>query len=853
MFSLSTQLAAIFLWFLYASTLNSCMVNGNISVLCNGKDQHELSVFKQSINDPLKRLSSWSIEQDCCKWSGVHCDNITGRVSKLDLHCPLGTIQCLEGEINFSVVFKLEFLSSLDLSSNNFETLHFPPIHGSYANNSNLLYLDLSMNYNLHIENLMWLSPLSSLKYINLSGISLKGKARWLQQMAMPSSLIELRMRGCSLNGDNLSFGYVNFTLLQVLDISNNSLHSEIPKWLFNLQHLRCLILGSNSLKGIIPKWMGQFKRLEQLDLSNNLLSGPIPSTFGSLSSLKYLDVSFNHLNGSLPKDIGKLSKLEVLSIGYNSFSGTISEQSFTNLSNLKSLSLDSSDFIFDLGSYWQPCFQLEKISISYCKLGPEFPSWIYSQKSLSYLDLSSSWLSFNINEDSNFWSFVAQIDNLFLSHNSISGDISTSLINNTQIDLKWNNFSGMLPHLSPKVIFFDISNNTFSGSIVPFLCQFREYHLEVLDMSHNLLFGELPNCWMKWQSLVHVNLGSNNLSGEIPHSIGSLTKLQTLRVRNNSLFGNVPISLKSCKSLWYLDLGLNEFTGNIPTWFSHLSMALLLRSNKFSGTIPLHICELSSLLVLDLAYNKLSGPIPKCLHNITTMVTNTVDEGLFMSYFHNWFLVPISVRSNLEDLPLFMKGQELNYWHALKFVHIVDLSSNDLSGPIPLELVSLGALQSLNLSHNHLEGQIPSGIGNMKFLESLDLSRNQLSGEIPQSMSNLSFLSFLNLSCNNFSGEIPLGTQLQSFDEFSYIGNAQLCGDPLPIKCTHEGTHYHGLKFMHDNDDFISWFKMGMGIGFASAFWGVLGILFFVRRWRDAYVQALCNLYLKVKRLFKP
>ncbi|TKY68685.1 Receptor protein 12 [Spatholobus suberectus] len=845
-------MAAILLWFLYASTLFSCMVNGNMNVLCNGKDQHELSVFKQSIKDPLKRLSSWSTEQDCCKWSGVHCDNITGRVSKLDLHCPLGTIQCLEGEINFSVVFKLEFLRSLDLSFNNFETIHFPPIHDGYANFSNLLYLDLSMNYNLHMENLRWLSPLSSLKYLNLSGIFLKSETLWLQQMTMPPSLIELRLSGCSLNGDNLSLWYVSFTSLEVLDISNNSLHYEIPKWLSNLQHLRSLILGSNQLKGLIPKWMGQFKYLEQLDLSNNLLSGPIPSTFGSLSSLKSLEVSFNKLNGSLPRDIGKLSLLEVLSIGYNSFSGTISEQSFSKLSNLKSLSLDSSDFIFDLASHWQPPFQLEKISLSYCKLGPEFPSWLYSQKSLSYLDISSSGLSFNIHEDLNFWSFVAQIDNLFLSYNSISGDISASLINNTQIDLKWNNFSGRLPHLSPKVIFFDIANNTFSGSIVPFLCQ-GEHHLEVLDMSHNFLSGELPNCWMKWQSLLHVNLGSNNLSGKIPHSIGSLSKLQTFRVRNNSLIGNIPISLKSCKSLWYLDLGLNEFTGIIPTWFSHLSMALLLRSNKFSGTIPLHICELSSLLVLDLANNGLSGPIPKCLHNITTMVTNTVDEGLFMSYFRKWFLAPISARSNLEDLPLFMKGQELNYWHALKFVHSVDLSSNDLSGPIPLELVSLSALQSLNLSQNRLEGKIPNGIGNMKYLESLDLSRNQLSGEIPQSMSNLSFLSSLNLSYNHFSGQIPLGTQLQSFDAFSYIGNPQLCGDPLPKKCTQERTPYHSFKSMHDkyDDDFKSWFGMGMGIGFASAFWGVLGTLFFVRRWRDAYFRALHNLYLKVKRFW--
>ncbi|XP_027337089.1 receptor-like protein EIX2 [Abrus precatorius] len=344
-------MAAVLLWFLCATTLtlSSCMGYKHMD-LCNGKDEHELLVFKQSINDPLKWLSSWSTEEDCCNWIGVHCDSITGRVSKLDLRCPLGDIQCLEGEINFSLLFKLEFLSFLDLSFNNFKTIHLPPIHS--VNFSNLLYLDLSMNYNLHMENLGWLSCLSSIKYLNLSGVFLKNETLWLQQMTMLPSLMELRLSGCSLSGDNLSLGYVNFTSLVVLDVSNNSFHSKVPKWLFNLQHLRSLILGSNSLKGHIPKWMGQYKRLEQLDLSNNLLSGPIPSTFGNLSSLKSLDVSFNYLNGSLPRDIWKLSKLEVLSIGYNSFSGIISELSLTNLSNLKSLSLDSSDFIFDLGSH---------------------------------------------------------------------------------------------------------------------------------------------------------------------------------------------------------------------------------------------------------------------------------------------------------------------------------------------------------------------------------------------------------------------------------------------------------------------------------------------------------------------
>ena len=80
--------------------------------------------------------------------------------------------------------------------------------------------------------------------------------------------------------------------------------------------------------------------------------------------------------------------------------------------------------------------------------------------------------------------------------------------------------------------------------------------------------------------------------------------------------------------------------------------------------------------------------------------------------------------------------------------------------------------------------GKILEKIGNVKELESIDLSRNLLSGKIPPSMSNLTFLSLLDLSYNNLSGRIPSSTKLQSFDTLRYIGNPQLCGDPLPKNC---------------------------------------------------------------------
>jgi hypothetical protein len=184
-------------------------------------------------------------------------------------------------------------------------------------------------------------------------------------------------------------------------------------------------------------------------------------------------------------------------------------------------------------------------------------------------------------------------------------------------------------------------------------------------------------------------------------------------------------------------------------------------------------------------------------------------------------------------------KGWELKYEENLILVRIIDLSSNNLSGSIPVDISVLSELRFLNLSRNHLMGSIPEKIGSMKQLESIDLSRNLLSGEIPPSMSNLSFLSYLDLSYNDLSGKIPSSTQLQSFDALSYTGNPQLCGDPLPNDCN-ESFHNRTSIGKTEDDSENSSLYMGMGVGFAVGFWAVCGSLYFNRTWRHAYFKFL-------------
>nr|XP_048337043.1 receptor-like protein EIX2 [Ziziphus jujuba var. spinosa] len=185
------------------------------------------------------------------------------------------------------------------------------------------------------------------------------------------------------------------------------------------------------------------------------------------------------------------------------------------------------------------------------------------------------------------------------------------------------------------------------------------------------------------------------------------------------------------------------------------------------------------------------------------------------------------------------MKGEPIEYNKTLALVNNIDLSGNSMLGHIPSKITNLSNLLSLNLSNNLLNGEIPMRIGDMRELESIDFSTNNLSGEIPQIMSSLSFLSYLNLSYKNLSGKIPTGTQLQSFNSSSFA-NSNLCGPPLTLNCNANGEVTVVEKNRKEDGHEMSWFYIGMAVGFILGFWGVCGSFIFNRTWRHTYFRFL-------------
>ncbi|CAI9290214.1 unnamed protein product [Lactuca saligna] len=816
--------------------------NGVIRNKCLDKERDALLQFKANLHDPDGSLSTWRPEEDdCCAWEGVWCDSQTGH-HVTDL-----------------------YLSDAGLVGNSF----YGTIPPEFGNLTKLQRLSLQDVGRCRVENPQWLSSLSHLKELEVDGISLAKANQWLNVILNLPKLSDLSLDGCELSQVmypySSSFLNSSSSSIEFLSLRNNNLTSSMYHWMFPLtsNKLRFLDLSSNMLDGI-PKYLGNLCSLESLsfdnnsavvkvpDFLNNLSSGCSFLTFqdlsirrsqftGSLSdeiqkfsSLKYLDLSDNQINGTISEKLWELPLLKKIDLSQNHLSGTISkniEKSkalYINLSKNPLQGVPFTDHMSNL-SY------LKQIDLRSCKLGPHFPRWIQKLENLTRLDISNTSISDTVPPE--FWK--TQFDYLNLSSNNISGkipDLSSILGNIPAIDLSSNNFDGPIPHLPPRLASLNLSRNKFSGGIL-FLCQIVDGLLEFLDLSHNFLSGQLPDCLWHFKELKVLNLGHNSLFGRLPPSIGFLIELEVLYLYQNNFSGQLPLSLKNCTKLNFLDLGANKFSGNVPTWIGENLLglyALILRSNNFFGTIPLQVCQLPNLQILDVSRNNLHGSIPSCLSNLTRIA----QEGFLLPpnvhpytcRFETFalFNLPYPTEEEYVDHAMIeWQGDEREFTRNLGLLKSIDLSSNNLTGKIPHELTNLHELLALNLSKNALLGEIPQKIGQMKKLLTLDISRNSLSGGIPPSMSQMTFLGYLNVSSNNLSGRIPSSTQLQSFQPSSYDGNSGLCGPPLSRKCLgDEESQVLSVVGKSEGDEDLRWFYIGGATGFVTGFWIACGTL---------------------------
>ncbi|KAH7853559.1 hypothetical protein Vadar_003993 [Vaccinium darrowii] len=800
------------LFFLLIVAVSLSYSYGNLDVACLESEKLALLSFKKSLKDPSSRLSSWDVEADCCKWARVVCNNLTGHVRELHLQNPHDFFyysddvtwakyeaeyeayakQKLGGEVNPSLL-NLKHLSYLDLSQNDFGGIPIPSFLGSLTS---LRYLNLSEagfagtvphqlgnlsslrslglkgpypdpDFRSDVENLDWLSGLSTLEHLDLSYVKVNKTRNWLQVINKLPSLVELCLSECAL--DHMPpLEKVNFTSLAVLDLSWNEFNDSMPRWIFSLSSLVFLNLALSEFKGSLP------------------------DSFWNLTSLRVLDVSSNYnLNSTLPNSLWSVNGLISLNLGYTGFEGPI-PSGLQNMSNLRELYLSGNLHFNSSIPKWLYSFRyLERLYLGSTRLHGTLSSSIENLTSLVTLDLGYTKLRGRVPRE---MGNLCNLRALLMSENRIEGNISEL-------------FESLSGCISYSLVSLQCDGCGLSGHLTDQLEQFKS--LKTLSLDGNSLSGPIPVSFGRCSSLEAVSLEGNKLTGSLPENFGhlsnldliylgynllkgvvsevhfvNLTSLKALHASGNQLVLKVspnwippfqleslelrswhlgpqfPRWLRSQKGIWYVDLSDNGISDSVPQWFWDFSSSFIylnLSHNQIQGKIP-NIPKLDSSYpgLIYLGSNQFSGPLPRLSSNVSELDLSNNSFSGDISHF----LCDRKEEPRLKILHLGenkLSGEIPDCWENWPNLEVIKLENNHFSGNIPSSLGFLSTLESLHLRNNSLSGEVPSTLENCTQLVTIDLGLNLIVGSFPtwlgRSLSNLKFLS---LRSNYLHGQIP-------------------------------------------------------------------------------------------------
>ncbi|XP_058742820.1 receptor-like protein 9DC3 [Vicia villosa] len=827
--------------FLDATDMSSIKIN-SLDLLFN------LSSFLVTLNLGNTRLRG-NFKQSILYLPGIHelymsgNEDLGGQLPKLS--CSSNFFRILDFSSNgfqgpippsFS---NLTYLTSLHLTANSLNG-SIPP---SLLTLPCLTFLDLSSNgFSGQLPNVF--HQLNQFQQIDLSYNKIGGE--------LPISLSNLH-RLTTLNLSSNSFKgqipdvFDGMTKLQYISLYSNNLEGTIPSSLFNLNHLVTLDCSNNKLVGPLINKISRLQKLTDLVLDNNLLNGTIPSSLLSLPRLKILSVTNNRftgnisaissysleelylcgnkLHGNIPKSIFNLSNLYILCLSSNNLSGVVDFQHFSKLQNLQSLSLSHNSQLSlnsesNVNYNFPKLLELELSSFSLT----EIPKFLKNLSNLQYLDISNN-------------RFTGRVPNWLLATMDNQGFLNLSQNLFTSID-QISTSSYWLGSL-------DLSSNLLQGELSVSICNMS--FLQVLNLANNKLTGTIPQCLVSSMSLKVLDLQMNKFYGTLPNNFSKDNQLSTLNLFGNQLEDSLPETLSQCKNLDVLNLGSNRIKDKFPDWLQTLQnlKVLVLRDNKLHGSIANQKINypFPSLIIFDISGNNFSGPLPKTYFKKFDAMKNVIQDPEGRSYMEKdiSFAVVIDsfkqrlglsadeIKNYYDSMVVTMKGTNMAMKKIPRILVSIDLSRNKFEGEISNIIGELHELIGLNLSHNKLIGHIPQSMGNLTNLEWLDLSSNMLIGMIPADFTNLDSLEVLNLSNNHLIGEIPQGKQFNTFSNDSYQGNLRLCGFPLSKKCGFEQHSPPSPDKLWSEEKFgFGWKPVAIGYGCGFVFGIGLGYCMF-------------------------
>ncbi|CAM8900859.1 unnamed protein product [Rhodiola kirilowii] len=551
-------------------------------------------------------------------------------------------------------VAKLKMLSYLDLNSCNFHGV----IPEQLWNLKNLVYIYLSDNrLNGSISALNW-KELVQLEILDLSYNSLNGSIPAVL-FGMPSLKKLMLSHNKFESVENVDNNNVLFSILDTLDLSSNKLQGPFPTFVFRLQGVASLTnssrfkkfpdflknqsklteidLSDNQIHGEIPKWLWDINdlwhlnlsynslvsfedrninaslSLSTLDLRSNLLQGKLPNLppsafymdfsrnrfssklpseigtgmphiyFFSLASnffggkiptsicnasdLVLLDLSNNLFNGELPPCLAKML-LGVLNLGKNHITGHISD-TFRTTCLLGTLDLSSNFIQGKLPKSLANCRILEVLNLGNNRIDDTFPCWLKNVSFLRVLVLRSNMLRGSIGcpDTTRTWPMLHIVD---LACNKFNGSINSDSLSSWKGMMTGNNEAestdGYLEYsmYEGELYYQDTVTVSYKGQQKMFVKILKVFNF--MDFSRNQFSGEIPDMIGNLKNLESLDLSHNMFSSHIPASLGNLKNLESLDLSQNRLTGQIPAELATLTFLSVLNLSYNYLEGKIPT-----------------------------------------------------------------------------------------------------------------------------------------------------------------------------------------------------------------------------------------------------------------------------------------------
>ncbi|KAJ4839278.1 hypothetical protein Tsubulata_011429, partial [Turnera subulata] len=456
------------------------------------------------------------------------------------------------------------------------------------------------------------------------------------------------------------------------------------------------------------------------------------------------LTLNSQGLVGSLSPHIGNLSFLRYVDLQNNSLHGHI-PQEIGHLFRLRLLLLSENSFVGGIPTNLSRCSNLVYFDLNDNNM---LPKGLYNISSIERIVVSSNRLNGRIPSDIGLT--LPKLKYLILVNNSFTGLIQ-----------RINTLSN-----ASTLVDIDFGNNYFRGPIPKDLGRLPQ--LKALVFAQNQLEDDLSfiNSLTNYSYLHRIDIHQNFLTGQIPKSIANLSSyLRFINLGDNQLRGAIPMEIEYLTGLQWLYLQQNLLSRPIH----HINFTRLQRlqhlsveKNKLSGSIPSTIGNLGALSLLRMSFKswKLSdGSIPKELLSLRSL---SIALDLSSNRLTGSLPVEIGRLPNLGSLNVF---------------------DNKLVGIIPDSVIGCSSMEELCLGGNYFAGEIPQALSSLRGLRILDISCNNLSGKIPDFLSRLPGLTLLNLSLNRLQGEVPKRGIFLNESAVSIFGNNDLCGGITELK----------------------------------------------------------------------